>query len=266
MFVVLLRCVLLGFILSFGISLLFVCLILLLLFFVLVMQFFEMSWVQYWEVIINLQVVVVYKVMLLLVFVVLIFNGVFGLLMVWILICYCFLGCMLFDVLMDLFFVLLTVVVGLMLVLFFFVNGFYGEWLVKFDIKVIYIWLGIVVVMVFISILFVVCIVQLVLEELGLEYEEVVEMFGVMCWQSFCKVVLLEFFLVLVVGVVLLFICSFGEFGVVIFIVGNIVWKTEVMLLMIFVCLQEFDYLVVSVIVLVIFVVFLILLFLINIL
>lgn len=78
--------------------------------------------------------------------------------------------------------------------------------------------------------------------------------------------VLLEFFLVLVAGVVLLFICSFGEFGAVIFIVGNIVWKMEVMLLMIFVCLQEFDYLVVSVIVLVIFAVFLILLFLINIL
>lgn len=103
--------------------------------------------------------VAVYKVTLLSAFVVSIFNGVFGLLMAWILIRYRFLGRTLFDALMDLFFALLTVVVGLTLVSFFFVNGFYGEWLAKFDIKVIYIWLGIAVVMVFISISFVVRIV-----------------------------------------------------------------------------------------------------------
>lgn len=47
--------------------------------------------------------------------------------------------------------------------------------------------------------------------------------------------VLSEFFSALVAGVALSFIRSFGEFGAVIFIVGNIAWKTEVTSLMIFV-------------------------------
>lgn len=46
-----------------------------------------------------------------------------------------------------------------------------------------------------------------------------------------------------VAGVALLsFTRSLGEFGAVIFIAGNIAWKTEVTSLMIFVRLQEFDY------------------------
>lgn len=46
----------------------------------------------------------------------------------------------------------------------------------------------------------------------------------------------------LIAGVALSFTRSLGEFGAVIFIAGNIAWKTEVTSLMIFVRLQEFDY------------------------
>ena len=74
-----------GFTLSLGTSLLFVCLILLLPLSALVMQLAQMSWAQYWEVITNPQVVAAYKVTLLSAFVASIFNGVFGLLMAWIL-------------------------------------------------------------------------------------------------------------------------------------------------------------------------------------
>lgn len=79
------RRVLPGFTLSLGTSLLFVCLILLLPLSALVMQLAEMSWSQYWEVVTNPQVVAAYKVTLLSAFVASIFNGVFGLLMAWIL-------------------------------------------------------------------------------------------------------------------------------------------------------------------------------------
>jgi ABC-type sulfate transport system permease component len=73
-----------GFTLSLGTSLLFVCLILLPLS-ALVMQLAQMSWAQYWDVVTNPQVVAAYKVTLLSAFVASIFNGVFGLLMAWIL-------------------------------------------------------------------------------------------------------------------------------------------------------------------------------------
>lgn len=138
MFAVSSRRVLPGFTLSLGTSLLFVCLILLLPLSALVMQLAEMSWSQYWEVITNPQVVAAYKVTLLSAFVASIFNGVFGLLMAWILTRYRFPGRTLLDALMDLPFALPTAVAGLTLASLFSVNGFYGEWLAKFDIKVTY--------------------------------------------------------------------------------------------------------------------------------
>jgi sulfate transport system permease protein len=112
-------------------------------------------------------VVAAYKVTLLSAFVASIFNGVFGLLMAWILTRYRFPGRTLLDALMDLPFALPTAVAGLTLASLFSVNGFYGEWLAKFDIKVTYTWLGIAVAMAFTSIPFVVRTVQPVLEELG---------------------------------------------------------------------------------------------------
>ncbi len=121
-------------------------------------------------------------------------------------------------------------------------NGLYGEWLAKFDIKVTYTWLGIAVAMAFTSIPFVVRTVQPVLEELGPEYEEAAETLGATRWQSFRKVVLPELSPALMAGVALSFTRSLGEFGAVIFIAGNIAWKTEVTSLMIFIRLQEFDY------------------------
>lgn len=242
MFAVSSRRALPGFTLSLGTSLLFVCLILLLPLSALVMQLAQMSWAQYWDVITNPQVVAAYKVTLLSAFVASIFNGVFGLLMAWILTRYRFPGRTLLDALMDLPFALPTAVAGLTLASLFSVNGFYGEWLAKLDIKVTYTWLGIAVAMAFTSIPFVVRTVQPVLEELGPEYEEAAETLGATRWQSFRKVVLPELSPALVAGVALSFTRSLGEFGAVIFIAGNIAWKTEVTSLMIFVRLQEFDY------------------------
>lgn len=59
---------------------------------------------------------------------------------------------------------------------------------------------------------------------------------------------------------------NLGEFGAVIFIAGNIAWKTEVASLMIFMRLQEFDYPAASAIASVILAVSLLLLFSINVL
>jgi ABC-type Fe3+ transport system permease subunit len=122
----------------------------------------------------------------------------------------------------------------------------------------------IAVAMAFTSIPFVVRTVQPVLEELGPEYEEAAETLGATRWQSFRKVVLPELSPALLAGVALSFTRSLGEFGAVIFIAGNIAWKTEVTSLMIFVRLQEFDYPAASAIASVILAASLLLLFSIN--
>ncbi|HBH63804.1 MAG TPA: molybdate ABC transporter permease subunit, partial [Erwinia persicina] len=231
-----------GFGISLGSSLFFTCLILLLPISALLMQLSQMTLAQYWEVVTNPQVMAAYEVTLLAAGVASVFNAVFGMLMAWILTRYRFPGRTLLDGLMDLPFALPTAVAGLTLAGLFSVNGWYGEWLAQFGIKVSYTWLGIAVAMAFTSIPFVVRTVQPVLEELGPEYEEAAETLGATPWQSFRRVILPEVGPALLAGTALSFTRSLGEFGAVIFIAGNIAWKTEVTSLMIFVCLQEFDY------------------------
>ncbi|TCW00490.1 sulfate/thiosulfate ABC transporter permease CysT [Biostraticola tofi] len=231
-----------GFGLSLGSSLLFVCLILLLPLSALVMQLAQMTWQQYWEVVTAPQLIAAYKVTLLSAGVASLFNAVFGMLMAWILTRYTFPGKSLLDGLMDLPFALPTAVAGLTLATLFSTTGWYGAWLAAFGIKVSYTWLGITVAMAFTSIPFVVRTVQPVLEELGPEYEEAAQTLGASRWQSFRRVVLPEVSPALLAGTVLSFTRSLGEFGAVIFIAGNIAWKTEVTSLMIFIRLQEFDY------------------------
>lgn len=92
---------------------------------------------------------------------------------------------------MDLPFALPTAVASLTTASLFSVNGIYGEWLAKFDIKVTYTARyrrgdGLH------QHPFVVRTVQPVLEELGPEYEEAAETLGATRWQSFRKVVLLS--------------------------------------------------------------------------
>ncbi|WP_140920066.1 sulfate/thiosulfate ABC transporter permease CysT [Limnobaculum xujianqingii] len=255
-----------GFSLSLGSSLLFTCLILLLPMSALVMQLANMSWHEYWQVVTHPQVVAAYKVTLAAAAVASVFNAAFGMLMAWILTRYRFPGRTLLDGLMDLPFALPTAVAGLTLASLFSTTGWYGTWLAELGIKVSFTWLGIAVAMAFTSIPFVVRTVQPVLEELGPEYEEAAETLGASRWQSFRRVVLPEVAPALMTGTVLSFTRSLGEFGAVIFIAGNIAWKTEVTSLMIFIRLQEFNYAAASAIASVILAASLVLLFIANVL
>ncbi|MDF7221704.1 sulfate/thiosulfate ABC transporter permease CysT [Proteus mirabilis] len=253
-----------GFGLSLGSTLFYTCLILLLPMSALVVQLSEMSWAQYWAVITHPQIVAAYKVTLLSAGVASIFNAIFGMLLAWIITRYRFPGRKFLDGLMDLPFALPTAVAGLTLATLFSTQGWYGLVLDKFDIKVINTWIGIAVAMSFTSLPFVVRTVQPVLEELGPEYEEAAETLGANRWQTFRKVVLPELSPALLAGTALSFTRSLGEFGAVIFIAGNIAWQTEVVSLMIFIRLQEFDYPAASAVAFVILLVSLVLLFSIN--
>ncbi|EMF1947474.1 sulfate/thiosulfate ABC transporter permease CysT [Proteus mirabilis] len=253
-----------GFGLSLGSTLFYTCLILLLPMSALVVQLSEMSWAQYWAVITHPQIVAAYKVTLLSAGVASIFNAIFGMLLAWIITRYRFPGRKFLDGLMDLPFALPTAVAGLTLATLFSTQGWYSLVLDKFDIKVINTWIGIAVAMSFTSLPFVVRTVQPVLEELGPEYEEAAETLGANRWQTFRKVVLPELSPALLAGTALSFTRSLGEFGAVIFIAGNIAWQTEVVSLMIFIRLQEFDYPAASAVASVILLVSLVLLFSIN--
>lgn len=255
-----------GFGLSLGTSLFFTCLILLLPISALLIQLSKMTWADYWHVITDPELVVAYKVTVISAAAAALFNAVFGMLMAWILTRYRFPGKTLLDGLMDLPFALPTAVAGLTLAGLFAPSGWYGHLLGQFGIKVSYTWLGIAVAMAFTSLPFVIRTVQPVLEELGPEYEEAAETLGATPWPTFRRVILPEVAPALMAGTALSFTRSLGEFGAVIFIAGNIAWKTEVISLMIFIRQQEFDFPASSAIASVIMAASLILLFVINVL
>lgn len=202
-----------------------------------------MSWAQYWQVITGPQVVAAYKVTLLAALAASLFNAVFGVLMAWILTRYRFPGRRILDGLMDLPFALPTAVAGLTLATLFAPNGWYGRFFDSFNITVVNTWIGIAVAMMFTSIPFVVRTVQPVLETLKPEYEEAAETLGASRFQIFRRVIWPEIALAALAGTVLSFTRSLGEFGAVIFIAGNLAWQTEVVSFLIFVRLQEFEYL-----------------------
>lgn len=231
-----------GFSISLGVSLLFVSLILLLPTTGLIMQTSQMSWSEYWGVITDPRVLASYKVTILSALAASIFNGLFGLLLAWVLVRYEFPGKRILDALVDLPFALPTAVAGITLATLYAQNGQIGSLLAEFGIKVAYTPLGIVLAMIFTSIPFVVRTVQPVLEELSHEEEEAGMTLGATDGSVFWRVILPSLWPALMVGIALSFTRSLGEFGAVIFIAGNMPYISEITSLMIFVRLQEFDF------------------------
>jgi sulfate transport system permease protein len=231
-----------GFGLSFGFSVFYLSLVILLPLSALLLYVSDMSWAQYWQAISDPRVVQTYKVTISAAFYSTLAVLLIGLLLAWIITRYDFPGRRLVDALIDLPFALPTSVAGLTLAALLVPNGWVGQWLDAAGIKIAYAYPGIVVAMIFTSIPFVVRTVQPVLQDLGSEYEEAARTLGASRLQSFRHVVLPTLTPALVTGGSQAFIRSLGEFGAVIMIAGNIPYKTEVSSLMIFVRLQEFNY------------------------
>ncbi len=210
-----------GFGLSLGISLFFVSLVLLLPLSGLVVETSGMTWDQFWFTITDPRVVESYKVTLWTALAASLFNGVFGLLLAWVLVRYDFPGKRILDAFVDLPFALPTAVAGITLATLFAQNGWYGQWLAKIGIEVAFTPLGIVVAMAFTSIPFVVRTVQPVLEELSPADEEAAVSLGASDGRVFRKVIFPSLWPALVTGIALSFTRSLGEFGAIIFIAGN---------------------------------------------
>jgi sulfate/thiosulfate transport system permease protein len=169
-------------------------------------------------------------------------NGVFGLLVAWVLARYAFPGRRLFDALIDLPFALPTAVAGISLTALYAPNGWLGAPLASLGIKVAFTPLGIVVALVFIGLPFVVRTLQPVLADLDREIERAAAGLGATRLQSFRYVVLPALWPALLTGCALAFSRCVGEYGSVIFIAGNIPGVSEIAPLMIITKLEQYEY------------------------
>jgi sulfate transport system permease protein len=231
-----------GFTLSFGLSVLFLSLVILLPLSALFIYTSGMSWHEFLGAVADPRVVASYRTTATGALYATLIVALAGLLLAWILTRYDFPGRRLVDTLVDLPFALPTAVAGLTLSALFASNGWLGPWLDHAGIKVAYAFPGIVVAMTFTSLPFVVRAVQPVLQDIGPEYEEAAHTLGATRAQTFWRVILPALVPALITGASQAFIRSLGEFGAVILIAGNMPFKTEITSLMIFIRLSEFNY------------------------
>lgn len=169
-------------------------------------------------------------------------NAVFGMVLAWVLVRYDFPGKRLMDGIIELPFALPTAVAGISLTYLYSDQGWIGSLFDKAGVKIAYTRIGITVAMVFVGIPFVVRTVQPVLAKLDRQYEEAAMMLGAGHIRIFFKVILPELYPALLAGFGLAFARGIGEYGSVVFIAGNIPYKTQIAPLLIMTKLEQYKY------------------------
>jgi sulfate transport system permease protein len=169
-------------------------------------------------------------------------NAVFGLLTAWVLVRYSFPGRAVLNALVDLPFALPTAVAGVSLAGLYGANGWIGGLLAPFGIKTAYNEVGVVIALTFVGLPFVVRTVEPVLRDLAQDVEEAAASLGASRLQTVARVILPALAPAWITGFALAFARAVGEYGSVIFIAGNMPYKTEIAPLLITIELEQFDY------------------------
>ncbi len=169
-------------------------------------------------------------------------SSVFGLLVAWVLVRYRFPGRRLLDAMVDLPFALPTAVAGITLAQLYGPNGWIGAKLAAVGIQGAYSPFGVFIALTFISFPFVVRTVQPVLEDMAPELEEAAATLGARRLTTFLRVILPALLPAIITGFTLAFARAIGEYGSVVFISGNLPFKTEIVPLLIIGQLEQFNY------------------------
>ncbi len=169
-------------------------------------------------------------------------NAVFGVLVAWVLTRYRFPGRALVDAAVDLPFALPTAVAGITLAALFAKTGWVGGMLLPLGIEVAYTQLGVVVALVFVGLPFVVRTVQPLLADLDREVEEAAATLGASRAATVFRVLLPPLLPAVLTGFTLAFARGVGEYGSIVFIAGNMPYRTEIAPLLIVIKLEEFDW------------------------
>lgn len=168
-------------------------------------------------------------------------NAAFGLIVAWVLVRYEFPAKRLLNALVDLPFALPTAVAGIALTALYAPNGWIGAWLAPYGITIAFHPLGVVVALTFIGLPFVVRTVEPVLGDLGPEVEEAAASLGAGRWQTFARVIWPAILPAMATGFALAFARALGEYGSVIFIAGNMPYRSEIAPLLIVMQLEQYN-------------------------
>ncbi|MFQ0991817.1 sulfate ABC transporter permease subunit CysT [Gilliamella apicola] len=166
-------------------------------------------------------------------------NSFIGLLLAWVLVRYRFPGRKIMDICIDIPFALPTAVAGIALTAIYAQNGPIGYW---FSFKIAYTPIGITLALLFVTLPFVVRTLQPVMADLPREQEEAASLLGASPRQIFMHIILPAILPAWLTGFTLAFARAIGEYGSVVFIAGNIPFKTEILPLLIVSKLDQYAY------------------------
>lgn len=169
-------------------------------------------------------------------------NLVFGVAAAWCVSKYEFRGKSLLVTLIDLPFSVSPVIAGLIYVLLFGAQGYFGEWLSDRDIQIIFAVPGIVLATVLVTFPFVARELIPLMQSQGTAEEEAALMLGASGWHTFFRVTLPNVKWALLYGVLLCNARAMGEFGAVSVVSGHIRGLTKTMPLHIEILYNEYNF------------------------
>jgi sulfate transport system permease protein len=169
-------------------------------------------------------------------------NLVFGVAAGWSIAKFDFRGKSLLLTLIDVPFSVSPVVAGMVFVLLFGLQGWFGEWLRAHDVRIIFALPGIVLATVFITVPFIARELIPLMQEQGQEQEEAAQVLGASGWQTFLRVTLPNIKWGLLYGVILCTARAMGEFGAVSVVSGHIRGETNTVPLHIEILYNEYQF------------------------
>ena len=169
-------------------------------------------------------------------------NVIFGVAAAWCVAKFNFRGKSILTTIIDTPFSVSPVIAGLMLVLIFGSQGWFGSWLLDHDIKILYATPAIVLATIFITVPFVARELIPLMEAQGTEEEEAAIVLGASGWQTFWKVTLPNIKWGLIYGVILCNARAMGEFGAVSVVSGHIRGETNTLPLHVEILYNEYTF------------------------
>jgi sulfate/thiosulfate transport system permease protein len=168
-------------------------------------------------------------------------NLVFGVAAAWCIAKYEFRGKAFLTTLVDLPFSVSPVVAGLIYVLVFGAQGWFGPWLAEHDIKIVFAVPGIVLATIFVTFPFIARELIPLMQAQGNDEEQAAIVLGATGWQTFRRVTLPNIKWGLVYGVILCNARAMGEFGAVSVVSGHIRGQTNTMPLHVEILYNEYQ-------------------------
>lgn len=231
-----------GFGLTAGFTVFYLSVIVLVPFAALVLRTLELSWTDFWTLATTERALAAYRLTFGASCAAALANAVFGTLLAWVLVRYDFPGRRIIDAMVDFPFALPTAVAGLTLASLFAANGWLGRFLVPAGIHGAFTPLGVVIALTFVGLPFVVRTLQPVLENFDREVEEAAATLGAGRLRTFATVIAPSLLPAILTGFALAFARAVGEYGSIVFISGNVPFKTEIAPYLIVMRLEEYDY------------------------